>query len=172
MEYEYEGATPEVHESAAVCAEATLVGAVSVGAESSVWPGAVLRGDVEPVVVGANTHVEENTMLHGATVGDRVMVGHGAVVDTGATVGDGSLVGSNATVNNGVDIGERSIVASGAVVPDGSTVPPSSFARGVPATVSSFEESGVDGEAILGFYSPDTYRELVAGHGDLFGAGP
>lgn len=172
MNYEFEGTSPDVHPEASVCDEATLVGDVRIGANASVWPGAVLRGDFDPVTIGAGTHVEDNTVVHGATVESRVMIGHGAILDGEATVERGTLVGNNAVVNHGASVGERSIVASGAVVPDGMQIPPSSFVRGVPATATAVEETSVNADEILGFYSPDAYARQIESHEDLFGIGP
>jgi carbonic anhydrase/acetyltransferase-like protein (isoleucine patch superfamily) len=165
--YDFEGSEPSVHDDARVSNEATLVGDVEIGADASVWPGAVLRGDAAPVRVGEQSHVGDNAVLHGVTVGDRVMVGHGAVLDE-ARVEDGALVGFNTTVNTGVTVGAESIVASGAVVPEGYEIPADSFARGVPARVTPLAETDVDAEAIFEAYSSGAYTDLAGRHGDLF----
>jgi carbonic anhydrase/acetyltransferase-like protein (isoleucine patch superfamily) len=167
MEYAFDGSEPAVHPEAFVCDEATLVGDVTVGPDSSVWPGAVLRGDLDPVRVGECSHVEDTCVLHQSTVGDRVMVGHAAVVNT-ATVGSNVLVGMNATINNGARIGDRCVVAPNTVVPQDRDVPDGSLVMGVPATVRPFDETEIDGEAILAKYSPDHYVELANRHTDLF----
>ena len=169
MNYDYKEATPTVHPDASVCDEATVIGDVRIAADASVWPGAVLRGDAKRLVVGENTHIEDNTVLHGATIDDQVMVGHGAVIDTNATIENGTLIGSNATINNGVMVGKGTIVASGAVVPDGTKIPSSSFVRGVPAVITPVAETSLDADAVLGYYSPDAYQSLIEGHDALFG---
>jgi carbonic anhydrase/acetyltransferase-like protein (isoleucine patch superfamily) len=165
--YGFEDSEPTIHDEARVSCEATLVGEVAVAADASVWPGAVLRGDVAPVRVGAESHVGDNAVLHAVTLGDRVMVGHGAVLND-ATVEDGALVGSNATVNTDVTVGEGCIVASGTVVPEGYEIPPDSFARGVPARVTPLEETGVDAEAVFEEFSSGAYTDLAGRHGELF----
>lgn len=165
--YAFDGTDPSVHDDARVSGEATLVGDVTVAADASVWPGAVLRGDVAPVRVGAESHVGDNAVLHAVTLGERVMVGHGAVLND-AAVADGALVGFNATVNTDVTVGERCIVASGTVVPEGYAIPPDSFARGVPARVTPLEETTIDAEAIFEAYSSGEYTDLAGRHGDLF----
>lgn len=165
--YEFEGAKPTVHEGARVSRESTLVGNVSIEADASVWPGAVLRGDVGPVRVGRESHVGDMALLHASTVGDRVMVGHGAVLND-ATVEDGALVGINATINTGVTVGAGSIVAAGSVVPEGHDLPERSFARGVPAVVTPLAETTVDADAIFESYSTGEYTDLAARHDDLF----
>lgn len=164
--YGFEGSDPDVDESARIARNATLVGDVTVGADASVWPGAVLRGDVAPVRVGAEAHVGDNAVLHASDVGDRVMVGHGAVCND-AAVEDGALVGFGATVSD-VTVGERSIVAAGTVVPEGYEIPSESFARGVPARVTPLAETTVDPEETFETYSSGAYTDLSRRHGELF----
>lgn len=164
--YEFEGTTPDVHGNAHVSRESTLVGDVTVESNASVWPGAVLRGDVAPVRVGRGSHVTDNVTLHGSTVGERVLVANGAVLND-AAVGDDSLVGFNATLNE-VTVGDHSIVASGAVALQGSEVPPESFVYGAPATATPLAETGFDVEGLYERYSTGAYSNLAARHGDLF----
>ncbi|MFB6155567.1 MAG: gamma carbonic anhydrase family protein [Haloferacaceae archaeon] len=166
-EYAFEGASPTVHEDARVSRGATLVGDVRVGRSASVWPGAVLRGDVAPVVVGEESAVGDNAVLHASEVGERAMVGHGAVLNE-AVVEDSALVGFNATVNSGVVVGERSIVAAGTVFPEEMEVPPRSFVRGVPARVTPFAETDVDADEIFEDYHSGRYADLASRHEELF----
>jgi carbonic anhydrase/acetyltransferase-like protein (isoleucine patch superfamily) len=130
-------ASPEVAPSAWVAPGAYVIGAVHLGEESSVWYGAVLRGDTEPIRVGARTNVQDGCILHAdpgypAVVGDDSVVGHRAVVH-GCEIGEGCLVGMGATILNGAKIGEGSIVAAGALVPENKEFPPRSLIVGVPA---------------------------------------
>jgi len=102
-----------------------------------VWYGAVLRGDTEPIRIGARTNVQDGCILHAdpgfpAIVGQGCVVGHNAVVH-GCEIGDNCLVGMGATILNGAKIGEGSIVAAGAVVPEGREFPPRSLIVGIPA---------------------------------------
>src|SRR5437016_11060661 len=118
---------------------AVLVGDVTVEDGASVWHGAVLRGDFDSIVVGRDSNVQDNVVVHvdrgmPATVGARVTVGHAAVVH-GCTVGDDCLIGMNATINSGAVIGRGSLVASGAVVREMDRMPPASVIAGVPAKV-------------------------------------
>ena len=166
-QYAFEGERPKIDETANVSREATAVGDVTVAADASVWPGVVLRGDVGPVSVGAQSHVGDNAVLHGSTVGEQVMVGHGAVLND-TTVEDGALVGFNSTVTESV-IGERSIVASGTVVPEGYEVPAHSFVRGMPASVTPLSETTIDPDAVFEAYSSGDYTNLAQRHEDLFG---
>ncbi|MHC3436995.1 gamma carbonic anhydrase family protein [Natrialbaceae archaeon A-gly3] len=165
--YEFEGVGPAIDEDAHVSREATLIGDVTVEADASIWPGVVCRGDVGPVVIGESTHVGDNATLHASKLGERVMCGHGAVLNE-AIVEDGALVGFNATLNSGVEVDERSIVASGTTVPEGYDIPPESFVRGVPATVSPLEETTIDPEEISEEHSSGAYTNLAERHGTLF----
>ncbi len=165
--YSFEGTDPEIHENARVSREATLVGDVTVGGAASVWPGAVLRGDVAPVTIGEGAHVGDNAVFHASTVGAGTMVGHCAVLNE-ATVGEGVVIGSNATLNPGATVGDDSIVGSGAVVPDDHQIPPESFARGAPAHVTPLAETDLDPDAIFEAYSSGEYTDLAARHGELF----
>ena len=146
-----EGFTPEVAEDAWVAPTAVLVGRVRLGPGSSAWYGAVLRGDGDAITVGAGSNVQDGCVVHAdpgfpATIGDGVVVGHGAVVH-GCTVEDGSLIGMGSTVLNGARIGAGSMVAAGAVVLEGTHVPPGSLVAGVPAkvrrTLTAQEAAGI-----------------------------
>lgn len=165
--YAFEGETPTIDEDAYVSREATLVGDVLVETDASVWPGVVLRGDVDPVRVGAESHVGDNATIHASSLGDRVMIGHGAVLND-ATVEENSLVGFNTTINSRVHVGRGSIIASGTVVPEDYEIPPESFVRGVPARASSLEEVDVDPQEIFEEHSSGAYTNLAARHEDLF----
>lgn len=164
--YEFEGAEPEVHGNAYVSRESTLVGDVTVESNASIWPGAVLRGDVSPVRVGKGSHVTDNVTMHGSTVGERVLVANGAVLND-AQVGDNALVGFSATLNE-VEVGDHSIVASGAVTLQDSEVPPRSFVYGSPAKVTPLDETNFDIEGLYERYSTGEYSNLAARHSDLF----
>ena len=128
---------PELSRSAWVAPGAYVVGDVRLAEESSVWYGAVLRSDTEPIQVGARTNVQDGCILHAdpgypAIVGDECVVGHNAIVH-GCEIGEGCLVGMGATILNGAKIGDGSIVAAGALVPEGKEYPPRSLIVGVPA---------------------------------------
>ena len=130
-------ASPELAPSAFVAPGAFVIGKVTLGDEASVWYGAVLRGDTEPIRIGARTNVQDGCVLHAdpgypAVVGDGCVVGHNAVVH-GCEIGDGCLIGMGATILNGAKIGEGSVVAAGALVPEGKEFPPRSLIVGVPA---------------------------------------
>jgi carbonic anhydrase/acetyltransferase-like protein (isoleucine patch superfamily) len=116
-----------------------LVGAVTVGDDSSLWYGAVLRAESEPIRIGRRTNLQDNVVVHTdpgspAVLGDDVSVGHAAVLH-GCTIGDGCLIGMAAVVMNGAVVGAGSLVAAGAVVSERMQVPPGSLVVGVPGVV-------------------------------------
>jgi len=135
----YDGTTPEVDPEAFVAPGATLVGAVRLGRDSSVWYSTVVRADGAPIEIGAGSNVQDGSVLHSdpdfpVRVGERCTVGHRAVVH-GCTVGDDSLVGMGAVLLNGVVLGAGCLVAAGTVVLEGTEVPPGSLVAGIPGTV-------------------------------------
>src|SRR5919112_4579822 len=130
-------ASPEVAPSAWVAPGAYVIGSVQLGEESSVWYAAVLRGDTEPIRIGARTNIQDGCVLHAdpgypAIVGKDCVIGHRAILH-GCEIEDGCLVGMGATVLNGARIGEGSIVAAGALVPENKEFPPRSLIVGIPA---------------------------------------
>src|SRR5258708_2677926 len=125
-----------VHASVFIAPGARVMGDVTLEEDASVWFNAVLRGDTETVRVGRRTNVQDLCMLHAdpgfpCIVGEGVTVGHGAIVH-GARIGDNVVVGMHSVVMNGATIGADSIVAVGAVVTEGTEVPPGSLVMGVP----------------------------------------
>ncbi len=118
---------------------AVVLGDVTLGDHSSVWYGAVLRGDINCIVVGHHSNVQDNAVLHLADdfpclIGNWVTIGHSAVVHA-CTIGDECLIGIGATVLDGAVIGEQSLVGAGAVVTPGTVIPPGSMVLGAPAKV-------------------------------------
>lgn len=137
--YAIHGIAPDVAQAAFIAPGAVLIGAVTLGAGTNVWFGCVLRADGGSITVGRDVNIQDGCILHAdpgfpATLGDRVSLGHGAIVH-GATVEDDVLIGMRATVLNGAHIGAGSLVAAGALVRPGTVVPPGSLVAGVPAVV-------------------------------------
>jgi carbonic anhydrase/acetyltransferase-like protein (isoleucine patch superfamily) len=133
----FKGKLPRVAPSAYVDPGATVIGDVTVGSRSSVWPGAVLRGDNDPIRLGEATNIQDGAVIHTdpgfpVNVGDRVTVGH-AVVLHGCTVEDDGVVGIGAIVLNGARIGKGAVVAAGALVPEGMEVAADTLVMGTPA---------------------------------------
>ena len=136
----WQGRAPRIHPDAWLAPGASVIGDVEIGADSSVWFGAVVRGDFHHVRIGARTNLQDACVvhvtrdLHPAIVGDEVTVGHGATVH-GCRVADGALIGIGAIVLDGAEIGEEALVAAGAVVTPGTRVPPRTLVAGTPARV-------------------------------------
>jgi len=137
--YRLGDATPQIDPSAWVADNATLIGHVTLGPGASVWYGAVLRGDNEPIVIGARSNVQENSVLHTdpgrpLTVGDDVTIGHQVMLH-GCRIGDGSLIGIQAVLLNGAVIGRGSLVGAGALVTEDKVFPDGALIVGSPASV-------------------------------------
>ena len=128
---------PEIDASSFVADSATLVGRVSLHANTSVWFGATLRGDNERITIGENSNVQEGTVMHTdmgypLTVGKNVTIGHQAMLH-GCTIGDGALIGIQAVILNGAKIGAGCLVGAGALVTEGKEFPDNSLIIGSPA---------------------------------------
>jgi gamma-carbonic anhydrase len=136
----YKEHTPKVDPAAYVHEDATLIGDVEVGPESSIWPGAVLRGDDGPIRIGARTSVQDGSVVHmtkglsAARVGDRVTVGHNVILH-GCTVEDDCLIGMGAILLDNCVIGRGSLVGAGALVTQNKVIPPGSLVIGNPARI-------------------------------------
>ncbi len=158
---------PTVHPTTYVDVSAQIIGDVVLGPECSVWMNAVIRGDVNHVRIGAQTNIQDGTIVHvmrgthPTTLGDSVTVGHGAVIH-GCTVESVCLIGMGAIVLNGARIGTESIVAAGSVVLEGAQIPPRSLVMGVPGRVRR-GLSDEEVESIHGF--ADRYVEYRKNYG-------
>ncbi|MDY0309485.1 MAG: gamma carbonic anhydrase family protein [Castellaniella sp.] len=147
--------TPHIDPSAFVATEATLIGAVTLQAGASVWPGATIRADNEPIVIGENSNIQEGAVLHvdpgkPLRIGRHVTVGHQAMLH-GCTVEDGALIGIQAVVLNGAVIGRHCLVGAGALVTEGKVFPERSLILGAPAkavrTLSDDEVANLENSA-------------------------
>ncbi|WP_329143249.1 gamma carbonic anhydrase family protein [Streptomyces sp. NBC_01456] len=159
------GKAPNVDPSAFTAPTSVVLGEVSMAAGSSVWYHAVLRADCGPIVLGADSNIQDNCTVHvdpgfPVTVGARVSVGHNAVLH-GCTAEDDVLIGMGATVLNGAHIGAGSLVAAQALVPQGMQVPPGSLVAGVPAKVK--RELTTEERELL-TVNATMYGELAAQH--------
>ena len=132
--------TPQLGEGVFVAPSADVIGDVVIGARSSIWYCAVLRGDVEGIRVGAETSIQDNTVVHvdssgySTVIGDRVTVGHSVVLH-GCSIGDDALVGIGSIVLNGAEVGVGAMVGAGSLVTPGTKIPPGMLALGSPARV-------------------------------------
>jgi carbonic anhydrase/acetyltransferase-like protein (isoleucine patch superfamily) len=137
--YALDGAVPDIHPLAYVHPDAVIIGAVVIGAESSVWPCAVLRGDGGRIEVGARTSIQDGSVLHTGEdhptiVGDDCVIGHIVHLE-GCTIEPGAMVGSGAVVLHGVVVREGAVVAANAVLLNGAEVPAGALAVGAPAVI-------------------------------------
>ena len=137
--YELDGVRPDVADSAWVADSAQVRGAVTLGEGSSVWFGAVIRGDTETITVGAGSNIQDASVLHAdhgfpLVIGERVTVGHQVMLHS-CTIGDESLIGIGAVILNGAVIGKHCLVGAGALVTEGKSFPDGSMILGSPAKV-------------------------------------
>ena len=156
---------PTAAPDAWMAAGSFAIGDVALGAESSIWYGAVLRGDGDAIRIGGRSNIQDNAVVHTdpgfpVTVGEGVSVGHGAVLH-GCTIGDDVLVGMNATVLNGARIGAGSLIAAGALVTENADIPPGSLVAGVPGKV---RRELTDGELAHVRANAESYVELARRH--------
>ncbi len=130
---------PIIPESAYVANEATVIGDVTVGEHASIWPGCVVRGDINSIVIGDRTNVQDGTIIHladdyGVEIGKDVTIGHGAIVHA-CVIEDECLIGMGATIMDGSVIGKHSIVGAGSLVTGNTQVPSGSLVMGSPAKI-------------------------------------
>jgi len=155
----FKGKTPRIAPDAFISEAAYVVGDVTIGAGSSVWPGAVVRADFAPIRIGSNTHIEDNSTVHQGDpidIGDNVTIGHNVVVHC-RRIGDDTLVANHATLLDMAEVGSGCVVAAGAVLRPGTNVPDGSFVVGVPATAKPLSES----QKSIAHDFGSTYRELA-----------
>ncbi len=138
--YSYQQSRPRIGARVYIAPNATVIGDVTLGDDSSIWFGTVLRGDVNRIRVGARSNIQDNCVVHVTSgrfpveIDEDVTIGHGVIVH-GCVIARGCLIGIGSRILDGAVIGEGSIVAAGAVVPEGMNVPPRSLVLGVPAKV-------------------------------------
>jgi len=135
----FDGISPDIHPSAFIAGSADVIGRVKIEEDASIWYNVTLRGDINDIVVGPKSNVQDNAVLHladdyGAYLGELVTIGHSAIVHA-CTVKDEVLVGMGACILDGAVIGERSIIGANALVTGGTIIPPGSLVLGSPAKV-------------------------------------
>lgn len=136
----YQGKKPKIDKTAYVEKSAQLIGDVRIGKNSSIWNGAVLRGDMHYIKIGNNSSVQDNSVMHGTLtkfptiVGDNVSIGHGAIVH-GCVIGDNCLIGMGSIILEGAEVGDWCIIGAGAVVTEGARIPSGSIVIGIPGKV-------------------------------------
>ena len=137
--YALDGLAPRIAEDSWIAPDANVIGNVTLEEGGSIWFGCTLRGDNEPIVIGAGSNVQENTVMHTdpgcpLTIGAGCTIGHKAMLH-GCTVGDGSLIGMNAVILNHAVIGKNCLIGANALVTEGTVVPDGSLVLGSPAKV-------------------------------------
>jgi carbonic anhydrase/acetyltransferase-like protein (isoleucine patch superfamily) len=135
----FNGKLPKIHESVYISENVSIIGDVEIGENSSVWFGAVIRGDVCNVKIGNNSNIQENAVIHvnynmPSIIGDFVTVGHSAIIH-GATIGDFVIVGMGAIILDGAKVGRDVIIAAGSLVPPRMKIPDGVMVMGVPAKI-------------------------------------
>jgi len=156
---------PKVHASSFVHKTAVILGDVEIGADCGIWPHSVIRGDENSVRIGEGSNVQDCCVVHCSagfpvSIGKKVSLGHGSIVH-GATIGDNVIIGMNATVLNGSVVGAGSIVGANALVKEGMQVPPGSLVVGVPGKIVREGDSALGQHAIE---NADTYIGLAKRH--------
>ena len=159
------GHTPQLHAESWVAPNASVIGQVTLAARASVWYGATLRAEAEPIEVGVGTNIQDGVTIHvdsefPVSIGAGVSVGHNAVLH-GCVVEDDALIGMGAIILNGASIGKCSLIAAGAVVPQGAVVPPRSLVAGVPGRV---RRDRCDAELATHRDNAEIYQRLVELH--------
>ena len=129
----------QIHDTAFIAPGAVVLGDVTIGENSGIWYNAVVRGDRDSIVIGKESNIQDNAVVHLGSgypveIGDHVTIGHGAIVH-GCKIGDNTMVGMGAILMNGCKIGKNCIIGAGALVPEGMVIPDGSVAVGVPARV-------------------------------------
>ena len=166
--YRIGGYEPKIPRSAFVANEATVIGQVKLGERASVWFGAVVRGDNEPIEVGDASNVQEGAVLHAdpgfpLTIAANVTVGHQVMLH-GCTIGDGSLIGIQAVVLNGAKIGKNCLVGAGALVTEGKEFPDGCMILGSPAkAVRQLSDAQIEGLKMSAQHYMDNARRYKAG---------
>jgi len=133
----FDGKTPQIAPTAFVSEAAYIVGDVEIGENSSIWPGAVVRGDFTSIKIGNNSQIEDNCVVHAGSplvIGDNVHIGHGAVIHC-SRIGNNVSIGVNATLLDDAEIGDFCVIAANSLVSQGMRIPDFSFVAGVPAEV-------------------------------------
>jgi carbonic anhydrase/acetyltransferase-like protein (isoleucine patch superfamily) len=162
----FRGRKPQIAASAYIDQQAVIIGDVTIGADSSVWPGVVIRGDVNFIRIGSRTNIQDGSILHvmrdthPLILGDAVTIGHGVVLH-GCTIDSRCLIGMGSIILNGAKIGAGSIVAAGTLVPEGTNVPPGSLFMGHPG---KFRRALTDADQA----SIDAYAERYVEYKDAY----
>jgi carbonic anhydrase/acetyltransferase-like protein (isoleucine patch superfamily) len=167
--YSVAGKTPKLSASSWIAPTATVIGNVMLGENSSVWWNAVIRGDTEHIVIGANSNVQDGSVLHAdpgipLTLGEHVTIGHMAMLH-GCTVGEGSLIGIKSVIMNRAVIGKECLIGANTLIPEGKIIPDRSLVVGSPGrilrTLSDEEVKQLRDTAVDYVENAQTYRDTL-----------
>lgn len=162
----FKGISPKIADDVYIAEGAQIIGDVTIGAQASIWPNAVVRGDMSYIRIGKFTNVQDNATLHVDTehplqIGDGVTVGHNAILH-GCEIGNNALIGMGAIVLDGAKVGEQSLIGAGALIPPGKEIPPYSLVVGSPGkvkrTLSEAELAGLKKSATTYAKKAEIYK--------------
>jgi carbonic anhydrase/acetyltransferase-like protein (isoleucine patch superfamily) len=164
------GRAPRLHPESWVAPNASVIGQVTLAARASVWYGATLRAEAEPIEIGFGTNIQDGVTIHvdaefPVSVGAGVSVGHNAVLH-GCTIEDDSLIGMGAVILNGAHVGQECLIGAGALVPQGAVVPSRSLVTGVPGSV---RRDLSHAEISSNRHNARVYQRLIELHRDAIG---
>lgn len=167
--YELDGVSPQLPEGFYwIAPSAQVMGNVIISQNVGIWFGSVLRGDNEPISIGADTNIQENCVMHTdpgfpLVIGEGCTIGHKAMLH-GCTIGNNSLIGMGATVLNGATIGNNCLIGAGALVPEGKTIPDNSLVVGMPGKViRQLDDEAVNGLKNSAKHYVENARRFAAG---------
>ena len=166
--YSLDGHTPQLADDTWVAPDANLIGQVILEEGASVWFGATLRGDNEPITIGRGSNVQENCVMHTdmgypLTVGENCTIGHKVMLH-GCTLGNNTLIGMGATILNGAKIGNNCLIGAGALVTEGKEIPDGSLVMGMPGkVVRQLDEAAIEGLRQSAKHYQDNARRYAAG---------
>ena len=169
----YKGRLPQIAPTAYIDPDCVIIGDVTIGADSSIWPCVVIRGDVHYIRIGARTNIQDGSVLHvmrdewPLILGDGVTIGH-AVTLHGCTIENRCLIGMGSIILNGAKVGAGTIIAAGTLVPERTVIPPGSLFMGHPGkfrrALTAEDQAGIDGYAQRYVEYKETYRaEMLKG---------
>lgn len=166
--YALDGQSPDCHEDSWVAPDANVIGRVTLGQGGSIWFGSTLRGDNEPIIIGAGSNVQENCVFHTdlgypLTIGENCTIGHKVMLH-GCTIGDGALIGMGATILNGAKIGKGCLIGAGALITEGKEIPDGSLVMGSPGkVVRQLDEAALAGILASAKHYQDNMRRFKNG---------
>ena len=166
--YSLDGNSPTIADDTWIAPDANLIGRVVVEEAASVWFGSTLRGDNEPIVIGAGTNVQENCVMHTdlgypLTIGAGCTIGHKVMLH-GCTLGENTLIGMGATILNGAKIGSNCLIGAGALITEGKEIPDGSLVMGAPGRViRQLDDAAIEGLRKSAKHYQDNMRRFRAG---------